>query len=269
MENVRGKLRVFVEQPLGGEKRLTIAGGAAHYLRNVMRAGAGEPVRLFNGADGEWLARIEAMSRDACELCLLQRLRAQTPEPGPCLLFAPLKKDAIDFIAMKATELGAARLMPVQTEFTAVARINADRLRQQAIQAAEQCGRLTVPVIAPLRPLPAVLADWQQTTSLYICHPSAEARPMAAVFAETRRSGGDPASPGLLIGPEGGFSEMELDRLNGFAFATTLAMGPRILRAETAALAALACWQALAGDWEPRSDQHARENQRSQDAGRR
>lgn len=269
MENLRAKLRVFVDAPLSGEGHLKLTGGALHYLRNVMRAEAGAPVRLFNGVDGEWMARVETMSRDACALSLVAQLRLQRPEPGPGLLFAPLKKDAIDVVAIKATELGAARLIPVLTEYTAVARINADRLRQQAIQAAEQCGRLTVPAIAPLRPLPAALADWPRDVPLYVCHPSAAALPMAEVFALARRNDGDPAPPGILVGPEGGFSEMELDRLTTFAFITAVAMGPRILRAETAAIAALACWQALAGDWDSRSGQDARENQRSTDAGRR
>lgn len=261
MENVRAKLRVFVEAPLSGESHIKLTGGALHYLRNVMRADAGAPVRLFNGVDGEWTARIETISRDACALSLVRQLRPQLPEPGPSLLFAPLKKDAIDFVAIKATELGAARLMPVLTEHTAVARINAERLQQQAIQAAEQCGRLTVPAIAPLQLLLAVLQVWPEDTPLYVCHPSAAARPMAEVFANAPRAPRDRAAPGILVGPEGGFSEIELDRLSAFAFITVLAMGPRILRAETAAIAALACWQALAGDWKPRSIQDARENQ--------
>ncbi len=208
----------------------------AHHLGTVLRCGPGEVVRLFNGTDGEFAARIVTLRRDRCELAVHARLRPQGAEPDLWLAFALLKRDATDLVAEKATELGAAALLPVITARTVAARVNLDRLRAIATAAAEQCERLTVPRIAPAVTLPALLLDWPVGRSL-----------VAAVERQ-----GAPAVPriagaaGLLVGPEGGFTRGELDLLGRHAFVAPAGLGPRILRAETAAIVGLALMGASA-----------------------
>lgn len=240
------KVRLFVETALAADVEVAVHGKPAHYLLHVMRLGAGDALRLFNGRDGEWRARLVTGGRASCRLCLGARLREQRPEPGPWLAFAPLKKDAQDTLIAQATELGVERLLPVLTRFTGVERVNTERLRAQAIEAAEQCGRLTVPSIADPCTLPALLAQWSPARPLLFADERGGGRPVATAV----RPGPGPA-PGLLIGPEGGFSEEEGCDLVARPFVTAVDLGPRILRAGTAAVAALACWQALCGDWRP------------------
>jgi 16S rRNA (uracil1498-N3)-methyltransferase len=211
--------------------------GQAHYLATVMRRGAGDPVRLFNGIDGEWSARIATLRRDRASFVGVERTRPQESEPDLRLLFAPLKRDATDLVVQKATELGASMIIPVMTERTNTARINAERLAAIATEAAEQCERLSVPVIAPPIPLGHQLARWPADLAL---------------FAAVERGGGPPipaaAGPaGLLVGPEGGFAPAELDALGAAPFVVRVSLGPRILRAETAAIVGLALLQARAG----------------------
>jgi 16S rRNA (uracil1498-N3)-methyltransferase len=243
------RVRVHVDQPLTDTHSVRLSGGQAHYLGHVMRLVPGDPVLLFNGAEGEWLARIEAQGRIECTLALLERIREPRPEPGPWLAFAPVKKDAIDFIAVKATELGVERLLPVFTRFTQSARVNTDRLRAQAVEAAEQCGRLTVPLVDEPLPLEAMIDRWPAERTLLVCHPGAGARPVRSLLAEENLGPGR-LPPGLLIGPEGGLAPSELDALVPLPFVILISLGSRILRADTAALAVLACWQATAGDWQ-------------------
>lgn len=235
--------RLFLPAPLAAGRPVTASAEQAHYLRNVLRLAPGDPVRLFNGADGEWQARVDELTKSRAVLTPDTALRPQASSPDLWLAFAPVKKAAIDAIVEKATELGAARLLPVLTERTDVARVNLDRLRAHAAEAAEQCERLDVPEVAEPVALPRLLAAWPQDRPLVLCAESGAVRPLAAVIA------GLPAGPaGLLVGPEGGFAQSELDALRDLPFVHPAGLGPRVLRADTAAVAALALWQGLAGD---------------------
>ncbi|MFZ1413963.1 MAG: 16S rRNA (uracil(1498)-N(3))-methyltransferase [Defluviicoccus sp.] len=242
----KAKVRLFVEGRLAAGGGVTLSAPQAHYVTTVMRLAPGARLRLFNAGAGEWLGRIEGVGRGRCLVTIEAQCRGARSEPGPSLAFAPVKKDAIDFIVIKATELGAAALLPIWTRFTAVQRLNVERLRANAIEAAEQCGRLTIPVIAEPASLTELIADWRTDRTLLVFDRD-RGRPLKAVIpTATARA---LPSPGLLIGPEGGLTPEELDALEALPFVTTVAMGPRMLRADTAALAALACWQAFAGDW--------------------
>jgi 16S rRNA (uracil1498-N3)-methyltransferase len=236
----RPRVRLFLEQPLGEGQPLVLPAPAAHYLSGVMRMPTGAEVAVFNGRDGEWRARIKAAGKKGGELLCLEPTAPQRDPPDLWLLFAPLKKARTDFLVEKATELGVARLVPVSTAFTNAERIRRDRLQAHAVEAAEQCGATFVPAVEDLRPLASVLADWPDGRVL---HWADEGRAGAAA----RPEGGGPAA--ILIGPEGGFSPEERARLAALPFVRPLALGPRILRAETAALAAITLWQATAGDW--------------------
>ncbi len=219
----------------------------SHYLTHVMRLAEGDAVALFNGRDGEWRAVIAGGGRHAATLHCENQTRPQRTEPDVWLAFAPLKKTPTDFLIEKATELGASRLMPVFTRHTAAERVKVERLRAHAIEAAEQCERLSVPEVAEPVTLERLLADWPAGRRLLVLDETGGGRPIADVLAGS--GDGPPPVHGLLIGPEGGFAAAELDALRKLSFVTPLGVGPRILRAETAALAALSCWQALVGDW--------------------
>jgi 16S rRNA (uracil1498-N3)-methyltransferase len=251
--HVDGRVRLFVDADLDQGRLLALTGSQAHYLANVMRLASGAPMRVFNGRDGEWLARIERIQRAATVVAVEQRLRAQDPEAGPWLVFAPVKKSATDYIVEKATELGAGRIWPVMTERTIAARVALARMQATAIEAAEQCGRLTVPEIAPPRTLSQLTADWPPERELLLAHPqgSGLARPAGEIMSAmaSRAPASLPPAVALLVGPEGGWSPCELDVLARLPCAKVVHLGPRTLRAETAVAALLACWQCLAGDW--------------------
>ena len=236
------KVRLFVEHPLGAGQPVPLTREQAHYLFSVMRLGAGDAVALFNGADGEWHAEIsEAGKRGGMALCDTQT-RAQTMPPDLWLLFAPIKKARTDFIVEKAVELGVSRILPVQTQFTNSERIRQDRLQAHALEAAEQCGACFVPEVAELVRLDRLLAEWPGERGLLFCD-EAEAGSRSSALA------GVLAPAAILVGPEGGFSDAERTRLRAMAQTRVIALGPRILRADTAAVAALALWQAENGDW--------------------
>ncbi len=242
--------RLFVESPLkaGAAVQLTLA--QAHYLGTVMRAGAGGRVALFNGRDGEWSAVIESIGKKTGRVRPAARTREQEQENGIWLAFAPVKKAANRFIAEKATELGAARLIPVLTARTHVRGINPERLRAVVVEAAEQCGRLTVPRIVPPLALADLPGQWPTARRLLFLDESGNGAPIAEVLASMKNTMKDKTIQiGVLSGPEGGFSAAELDWLGKLPFSTAAGLGKRILRAETAAVAALACCQAFAGDW--------------------
>lgn len=247
------RVRLFVPADLGAGRSLALAEGQAHYLARVMRLGAGDAIRIFNGRDGEWLARIERMQRATVMVMVGQLLRAQSPESGPWLVFAPVKKSAADYIVEKATELGAARIWPVITERTIASRVPVARLQATAVEAAEQCGRLTVPEILLPATLSELVAGWPPERPLLVAHPGAhaQARLILDVLAPFASNASGPAlpSPGLLVGPEGGLTASEVDVLATLPCAKVVHLGPRTLRAETAVAALLACWQAVAGDW--------------------
>lgn len=240
----RPKVRLFVGQDLGSGSPVGLSPQQAHYLRSVMRMRPGDRVLLFNGRDGEWEAAVDAIGKGWCSLSVGRRTRNQAPGPDLWLVFAPVKRARLDFLVQHATELGVAALWPVMTRHTQVARVNVDRLAANAVEAAEQCGRLTVPeVFAPVS-FDEALARWSAERNVFLCDESGGGAPASEAFAD---AGPGPAA--VVVGPEGGFTASELDGLGKLPFVTRVALGPRILRAETAAIAALACWQALAGDW--------------------
>ena len=247
------RIRLFTSQPLASGESVALDGAQAHYLGRVMRRNPGDAVRLFNGRDGEWRASIAELARNRATVRCEEPLAAQEAEPDLWLLFAPIKFGRIDFLAAKATELGVAALGAVMTEHTRVARVNEDRLRANAIEAAEQTGRLSVPEVLTTRPLEAVLAEWPAERRLMLCDETGGAPVAEALCAARENSagpGGVEAGPwAVLIGPEGGFSGAELAALGERPEVLRVSLGPRLLRAATAALAALACWQAVLGDW--------------------
>lgn len=235
------KIRLFVEQPLGQEQQVSLSREQAHYLFGVMRQGIGAQVALFNGRDGAWQAEVtEAGKRGGTLLCH-GLMTAQSQPPDLWLMFAPIKKARTDFIVEKSVEMGARRILPVQTEFTNSERIRQDRLQAHATEAAEQCGATYVPEVAQLARLDRLLADWPEGRQLMFCDETRAGQ--AAALPQT------PAPWAILIGPEGGFSDSERARLHALPYAHAVALGPRILRADTAAVAALTIWQTALGDW--------------------
>ena len=227
-------VRLYIAAALAEGATIATTPGQAHYLSTVMRRGPGGQVLLFNGRDGEFSARIEAIERGHARLGVQHRTRRQANEPDLWLAFAPLKRDATDLVVQKATELGVAELHPVVSARTNTHRLNAGRLNAIAIEAAEQSERLTVPVLRPARPLSALLAAWP---------------PERRLFAAVERRAAPAISPvagqcALLVGPEGGFAPAELDVLCTHSLVTPVSLGPRILRAETACIAGLALLQA-------------------------
>jgi 16S rRNA (uracil1498-N3)-methyltransferase len=240
--------RLFVEADLARGVEAPLSEAQAHYLRHVMRRGDGAPLLLFNGRDGEWQATLALRGKKAAVAAVGERTREQAAEPDLWLCFAPIKRARIDTIAEKATELGVALLQPVLTQHTAVERVNVERLRANAIEAAEQTERLTVPDIRPPVALAKLLADWPADRRLLMADETGGGLPIAEALAALDEQAR--AAPwAILIGPEGGFAADELAAVRRMKNVTAVGLGPRILRADTAALAALACWQALAGDW--------------------
>jgi 16S rRNA (uracil1498-N3)-methyltransferase len=230
--------RLFVDAPLSEGLALALEGPQAHYLAVVMRLGPGDRVKLFDDRTGEWLAELNEAGRKRVSLNVGARLREREEVPDLWLLFAPIKRGRIDWLVEKATELGVARLVPIVTRRTIVDRLNLDRLRAHAIEAAEHCERTALPELAEPRKLDAILRDWPEGRILY--------------FAD--EAGGERLAPlpgpaAILTGPEGGFTEEERATIRALPFARPVSLGPRILRADTAALAAISLWMAAAGDW--------------------
>jgi 16S rRNA (uracil1498-N3)-methyltransferase len=238
------KTRLYIEDDLALGVGVALDVDRAHFLRNVLRSRSGDRVALFNGRDGEWAGEIAELGKRTARLTVGEQTRPQTGEADIWLAFAPIKRARIDFIAQKATELGAALLLPVFTKFTAMERVNLDRLRANAIEAAEQCGRLTVPEVKEPVRFEQLLDEWPSDRRLICCDETGAGAPILEAAASL-----GPGAAGLLIGPEGGLSKEELDRLDKTPNVCRVSLGPRILRADTAALAGLACWQAAVGDW--------------------
>lgn len=242
--------RLFVEQDLAAGAVVGASADQAHYLRSVLRMKGGEPVVLFNGRDGEWTATVDGLGKGWASLKVGSKRREQTSSPDLWLLFAPIKRARHDFLIQKATELGCSRISPVLTRRTQVERVKQERLAANAIEAAEQCERLEAPIVDPPRKLQDWLDDWPADRRLLVAAEAGAAPPIAETLAAARATP-DPARPrwAILIGPEGGFDQDELEFLRQLAFVTPVGLGPRVLRAETAALAALAVWQSVLGDW--------------------
>jgi 16S rRNA (uracil1498-N3)-methyltransferase len=244
-----GKVRLYVEAPLGEGARVEPSPSQAHYLLHVMRAREGDRVSLFNGRDGEWLARLVEVTKRNCALACERRTQEQSDTPDLWLCFAPIKKTPADYVVQKATELGVRALQPVITRRTIVARVNLERMRANAIEAAEQSGRLTIPEIREPLPLEKLLAGWPSDRRLLYCDEAGKAPPIAEALTPSREGRGEKGAYAVLIGPEGGFDPAERDAIRACTFVMPVSLGPRILRADTAALAALAIWQGLHGDW--------------------
>ena len=237
--------RLYVDAPLAEGGEVSLGRDQANYLLNVLRLGRGDAVLLFNGRDGEWRANLAGTGKRAATLIVGPRQRAQ-PRPGDLhFLFAPLKHARLDYVVQKAVEMGASRLQPVITRHTQVARVNLDRMRANAIEAAEQCGILQIPDIGEPAAFEKVAADADRL--LVFCDEDAEVKDPVAELVAARQSSNEPLA--ILVGPEGGFASDEREILLKRPKVVRIALGPRILRADTAAVAALALVQAILGDW--------------------
>lgn len=233
-------IRLHVDQALAAGLPVALNEGQANYLFNVMRLAVGGAVKLFNGRDGEWLAHVEHAGKRNGILRCAEATAPLVAPPDLWLIFAPIKKARTDFIVEKAVEMGAARLLPVQTRYTNE-RLREDKLRAHAIEAAEQCEATFVPPLDDLQPLERLLAGWDPGRRILWADEGLSGR---AVLMQAQ-----PGPWAILIGPEGGFAPEERERLAGLAFVTPISLGPRILRADTAAVAALTLWQSTLGDW--------------------
>ncbi len=236
------KIRLYVDHPLGQGQTIPLSRDQAHYLFNVMRLGPGDAVLVFNGRDGEWRADVAEAGKRAGVLIADEHTRPLLPPPDLWLMFAPIKKARTDFIVEKAAEMGAARILPVQTDFTNAERIRRDRLQAHAVEAAEQCGGTFVPEVAELQRLDRLLDGWDPARRILFADE-------ALAGAGQGLSAAEPGPWAILIGPEGGFSPAERARLAAMPCVNAISLGPRVLRADTAAVAALTLWQLALGDW--------------------
>lgn len=242
--SMSAKTRLFVDHALGAAQPVPLTRDQAHYLFGVMRLGVGDRVALFNGSDGEWQAEVaEAGKRGGILVCREPSGSLAVP-PDLWLLFAPIKKARTDFIVEKAVEMGAGRILPVMTEFTNSGRVQRDRLQAHAVEAAEQCGGTFVPEVAEAVKLGTLLDRWQPERRIMFCDEA-----LSGVQAGLEEAGSRGAPWAILIGPEGGFSERERTRLRWLDYSIPVTLGPRILRADTAAVAAMTLWQQALGDW--------------------
>jgi 16S rRNA (uracil1498-N3)-methyltransferase len=236
--------RLFSEGPIerGGEKSLSPE--QTHYLAHVLRLSPKDKVLIFNGVDGEWIAELK-QGKGAFKVMPIEQTRPQTVAQDLIYAFAPLKHARMDYVVQKAVEMGASVLQPVLTARTVVNKVNVERAGANAIEAAEQCGILSVPAVLPPKKLKAMLQEWDNSRLLIFCDESAEvSSPLSILHALSR---GMPAA--VLIGPEGGFTDEERHLIASKPFAHAISLGPRIMRADTAGVAALALCNAVLGDW--------------------
>ncbi len=243
------KIRLHVAHPLAQGQTVPLSDAQAHYLFGVMRLGVGAVISLFNGRDGEWDGAVVQAGKRAGMLAVQGQTAPLMAPPDLWLLFAPVKKARTDMIVEKAVELGVARIVPVLTDHTNAERLRTDKMCAHVIEAAEQCGATHVPDVAAPQKLASVLGGWPAGRDLWFCDETRRGDAAGdavgrAANAETGRAAG-----AVLIGPEGGFSPAERAHLATLPFATGISLGPRILRAETAAIAALTLWQVTRGDW--------------------
>jgi len=237
--------RLFLEGSLEAGVSLAAASDQANYLRNVLRLGQADEILVFNGRDGEWRARLMITGKRDCALEVIEQVRPQSAGPDIHYLFAPLKRARLDYMVQKAVEMGVARLQPVLTQHTIAGRVKTERMRANVVEAAEQCGILRLPEVAEPAKLAAALTDWPAGRTLFFADEAAEAQSPLAAF-----EGMPPGGPmAVLIGPEGGFTEAERRQVKRLAETRTISLGPRIMRADTAAVALLALVNATLGDW--------------------
>ena len=236
------KIRLFVDHTLGEAQSVPLNKDQAHYIFSVMRKSIGETILIFDGNNGEWEASIEEISKKSGVLFCIKQTKPQIMPPDLWLFFSPLKKVRTDFIVEKATELGVAKIIPVQTEHTNADRVKLSRLSAHAIEAAEQCGGTYIPKIEELQKINEVLENFPLDRRLLFCDEKLQA---SEVNLENLKKG----KWAILVGPEGGFSEIERNYLRGLKFTFSISLGPRILRADTAAVTAISLWQNYLGDW--------------------
>ena len=242
--NDKTSQRLYVTAPLALGLDVALSDDQAHYLCNVLRMKPGQAVLIFNGRDGEWRAVLSEARKKSATLRVEQQVRLQTAGPDIAYLFAPLKRSRLDYMVQKATELGVASLQPVITQHTIAERVNVERMKANVIEASEQCGILRVPAVHDPLPLAKMLATWDPSRRLIFCDEGAERSSPIAALQDV------PEGPlAVLIGPEGGFSAQEQADLCALPFVHRLALGPRIMRADTAAVACLALINATLGDW--------------------
>lgn len=251
MSAEREPIRLFVTAPLAAGAEVVLGREQTHYLRNVMRRTAGDTLGIFNGSDGEWRAVLSEVGKHSCAVEVREQIQPQWRNPDLWLLFAPVKRARTELIIEKATELGVREIHPVLTEYTHAPTLNLDRLAAIAIEAAEQCGLVSVPNIAAPEKLQTLLDSWPQQRQILFCDESGAVGPALARMQQSDSVTLPLAALpwAVLIGPEGGFSPAERARLHAMPQALAVSLGPRILRADTAAIAALSLWQSVFGDW--------------------
>jgi 16S rRNA (uracil1498-N3)-methyltransferase len=243
------KARLYLDVPLKDGNIIALPPDQIHYLLNVLRLDVGAPIAVFNGIDGEYLATISKVVKKQCSISIKMRLRPQIQCRDLWLLFAPVKKARLDFIAQKASELGVRVIWPVKTDFCQISRVNDDRLIANAIEAAEQTERLDIAKIKPLTSLSKVLQDCENDRLLIWCDEASAGHPALNIC--TALAAAPPhEKAAVLIGPEGGFSEFERTHLQSKINCLRISLGPRILRTDTAAISALSCYQSICGDWQ-------------------
>lgn len=248
MTAYKPKIRLYVECPIKKGEYIHLDRDQTHYLARVMRKKTGDQILLFNGKDGEWESEITGLERNQTTLMPQLQTRQQKAEPDLWLVFAPIKRARLDFIAQKATELGVSDICPVITQYTNVDRVKSERLAANAIEAAEQCERLKVPTIHPVCSLQDLLENWPEERHILFCSEDLSGPGPEKTLADLSPT--IKKSPwAIFIGPEGGFSPSERHLIKAFPHTVTMSLGPRILRADTAAIAALSLWQAMLGDW--------------------
>jgi 16S rRNA (uracil1498-N3)-methyltransferase len=245
MPRPHGNIRLYLTSRLLCGTTIRLEGRSAHYLGTVMRAEPGMPLRVFNEQDGEWQATLSGQHKRCWDALIETQTRPATAEPGPTIAVGSIRRERMELAVEKATELGVQRIQPLLTERTAHRHPSPERLRAIAIEAAEQCGRLTIPEIAAAGPFAAFLDGQPRDQRLFLLHPSPSALPFAIAIGGWRRDHPAPPPMTFLIGPEGGWSEQEVERVLRLPDAVPVSLGPRVLRAETAVIAALACYQAI------------------------
>lgn len=247
--SIRRPSRLYIDHPLKAGKTVTLGPQQTHYVLNVMRHKIGDAVLLFNGVDGEWRGTFKAFAKTGCLCSVDNQLRSQTTEPDLWLYFAPIKRNNLEYIIQKASELGTSVLQPINTQHTQIDHLNIERLQAIAIEAAEQCERLTIPRIRDALKLREALTQLPADRAILFCAESGSTHPIAKALQAPAPHKLSWRKALIVVGPEGGFSREEVELLCALPQAVAVSLGPRILRADTASVAAMTCWQSLCGDW--------------------